>query len=60
MDGTEETTTNSSEQLPYPDVVQAGTADGSAAKKGKAGSDVEIDMREEAQKGRVRQYLRNF
>lgn len=43
-----------------PDVVQAGTADGSAAKKGKAGVDVEIDMREEAQKGRVRQYLCNF
>ncbi|XP_044174931.1 X-ray repair cross-complementing protein 6-like [Acropora millepora] len=32
---------------------KAGTADGSAAKKGKAGSDVEIDMREEAQKGRL-------
>lgn len=30
---------------------KAGTADGSAAKKGKA--DVEIDMREEAQKGRL-------
>lgn len=32
---------------------KAGTADGSAAKKGKAGVDVEIDMREEAQKGRL-------
>lgn len=32
---------------------KAGTADGSAAKRGKAGSDVEIDMREEAQKGRL-------
>lgn len=32
---------------------KAGTADGSAAKKGKAGVDIEIDMREEAQKGRL-------
>lgn len=32
---------------------KAGTADGNAAKKGKAGVDVEIDMREEAQKGRL-------
>lgn len=32
---------------------KAGTADGSVAKKGKAGVDVEIDMREEAQKGRL-------
>ncbi|XP_074637698.1 X-ray repair cross-complementing protein 6-like [Acropora palmata] len=32
---------------------KAGTTDGSAAKKGKAGVDVEIDMREEAQKGRL-------
>ena len=32
---------------------QAGDASGAAAKRSKSGDDIEIDMREEAQKGRV-------
>ena len=34
-------------------LFQAGAASGAAAKRSKSGDDVEIDMREEAQKGRV-------
>lgn len=34
-------------------LFQAGDASGAAAKRSKSGDDVEIDMREEAQKGRV-------
>lgn len=35
------------------DLFQAPAAEGAAAKRSKSGDDVEIDMREEAQKGRV-------
>lgn len=34
-------------------LFQAGDASGAAAKRSKSGDEVEIDMREEAQKGRV-------